>query len=880
MRRINTTLITAAIACSLALSAQAQVTLTDLGGTPYQPGAVLDPTPGPDDISQMAYGAQNNDGINYYWDASDPVGACGQTFLTGSNPDGYTLTNLCIKTAGAGNANPIASQSYTLYIFSVSGSTATLLTSYTGSTAFQENHWMNISGLSVHLNPSSSYAYAFRRNGSGWEQLANYDGNYADGEICRIPTAGGTMTFGTARTSDAVFDLGLALGTVSPGGTVTFADLGEPGTPAAISLPTVDADDVYQTNNSAQNNNGLNYYFDNSKPVGQTFTTPPSASGWLLNSLSIKTAGGGGGTISSLNYRLYIYSVGANNTSVTQIGEYTARPDNGTCFSSFTQGDWIQWTNLGTSLLGGKKYAYGFRRDDPGGWEQMGTQSGNPYAGGDVCIVNRTTGQLEYGNGTNLVDAAFAVGLVTDPNPHPGLPLVVVPDGNTNIYASSVITLKDESGGAPPLWYQWFIDDGAGGAFTPISSYSTNNTLTYNTASLSPTLTYNVKVTVTNASSSATSDPLGLLILDASAPLLITNWVSPNTLTNFTGLSHTFAATIEGTLPLSCQWRKSPNADGSGATNIPGATNATLILGNLDVANTGFYSLLATNVVAPYSASTPWTELTVIPYAYRKFIWYAPVSFMANGTNTVSPAQVLSQPGTLVGAASFGTAASPITVNAGTNSITFTIDGSVASVADYQGAAANTFAYPLTTGNADFDNVLNQNVYNSPSGAIQMTLHNLTVDQRYLVQLFAVKNNELARKVGFQDPNNVANSSEVIAMESNSYFIGTFTAANVDEGIQVNLPFNNGGPGLGAMNAVVVRQLPTPSTSPATLQASLAGQTLNLSWNRQGWQLYSNAVSVSDSGSWNQVLGSEFVTNLNITIDPAKPKVFYQVRLK
>src|SRR6267154_245620 len=202
-------------------AASAQVTLTDLGNTPATP---ITPTPGANDIFQMNV-AQANDGLNYFFDGGDPVGACGQTFTTGANAGGYTLTNLAIKTAGAGGGGSTGSQGYHLYIYSVSGATATLLATYTGTTSFTEQHWINCSGLSVPMAANTQYAYAFKRDSNGWEQLANSSGDpLAGGQICRIPTTGGTITFGTAGTSDATFDAGLALGSAA-GGIVVFSDL-------------------------------------------------------------------------------------------------------------------------------------------------------------------------------------------------------------------------------------------------------------------------------------------------------------------------------------------------------------------------------------------------------------------------------------------------------------------------------------------------------------------------------------------------------------------------------------------------------------------------------------------------------------------------------
>src|ERR1035438_540617 len=78
------------------------------------------------------------------------------------------------------------------------------------------------------------------------------------------------------------------------------------------------------------------------------------------------------------------------------------------------------------------------------------------------------------------------------------------------------------------------------------------------------------------------------------------------------GGNNTLSAAFMGTLPISYQWQVSPNADGSGATSITAATNITLVLTNLHLTDSGkYYSLRATNTVAPYATNSTWLQLNV-----------------------------------------------------------------------------------------------------------------------------------------------------------------------------------------------------------------------------------------------------------------------------
>ena len=197
--------------CAASLArAQTPATLTDLGTTA--------PTPGTYDVSQLSTSGEVDkpDGLNYYTDeqVSHSGGEPGQTFTTPGTSSGFVLTSLAIKTGGGTTSNTGTQQGYLLHIYSVSGSTATLLATYSAANvAFTDGDWLKWSGLSLSVTANASYAYSFGKIStavSGWEAMANAGGNpYAGGQLALMPVAGGTITFGGSHAYDAVFDVGL-----------------------------------------------------------------------------------------------------------------------------------------------------------------------------------------------------------------------------------------------------------------------------------------------------------------------------------------------------------------------------------------------------------------------------------------------------------------------------------------------------------------------------------------------------------------------------------------------------------------------------------------------------------------------------------------------
>jgi hypothetical protein len=269
---INTRIAVLLFAAALAGVAHAQVTLTDIGTTA--------PTPGPYDISQLSTSGNTKypSGFNYYTDNNPPPG---QTFTTTSTST--NLVSVAIKTggldSGGGYGTPGTTPKYYLRIYSVSSSTATLITNYVAANpGFTDGDWLKWNNLSLPLNPGATYAYSFgiKPSGGGWCAMAVANGaSYSGGQISMIPTNGGAMSLGSY---DAVFDLGMK------------ANAPTANTPLISPKSTVYTNQAVTLTESALGSAPLYYQWQTDGAGGGSLTNIPAANGTNLM-LTTPTAG-------------------------------------------------------------------------------------------------------------------------------------------------------------------------------------------------------------------------------------------------------------------------------------------------------------------------------------------------------------------------------------------------------------------------------------------------------------------------------------------------------------------------------------------------------------------------------------------------------------
>jgi hypothetical protein len=491
-----------------------------------------------------------------------------------------------------------------------------------------------------------------------------------------------------------------------------------------------------------------------------------------------------------------------------------------------------------------------------------------------VVIIHTVHGDVQFDNFTVLGAIPFTP-----------LPLIsAAPFSQTN-YAHSTTTFivaATTNGQTAGLTYQWQTNTAVGSTnWATLSNggqFSGSGTAILSITNVTAAANQkDYRVIVTDGAGSITSTPPATLTIVDSAPIPSAGTaIYPDAQTGFATIAMTnevnnnntvnFTASFVGTQPIHYQWQVSPNADGSSAVNVPGATNATYTLSNPQVSNTGYYSLQASNSI---SGATPTNSALVqyvmLPSTNAVIHWSAPVVIGAiGGSNGLTAAQILGLPGTFYEAESFH-AATVVLVTNGTAVFSFGNTGASASlVGGFTGRKTGVYTGP-GTGDTNLDLVLSsddEDSYNgTPAIPPTITLNNLIIGNLYTVQLFAINDTAgFLRATIFAPTTDPADVSGAFQMGDNVYVVGTFIATGTTQAI-----YQNEADGHGYISCLIVRTLSVPPSP--TIQKSGSNLLVN-------WQIGSLLEATNLKGPW--------ITNANpepITIAPAGSSMFFRVQV-
>lgn len=325
-----------------------------------------------------------------------------------------------------------------------------------------------------------------------------------------------------------------------------------------------------------------------------------------------------------------------------------------------------------------------------------------------------------------------------------------------------------------------------------------------------------------------------------------------------------------GTLPLYYQWLF------NGTNIISGATNATLVLTGVVPANTGYYSVIITNVAGSVTSSP--ASLTI-----NSLGW-------SNAT-TIAGATDVTTNGTLLYA--YNNSGSSATVNGvtfiGVNS--YTAWGTGVTLGNGW-SATTTSAYaggsnpPWSNLPGAYQMILQGGAWNN-GGVATVTLNNLAVGHQYLVQVW-VNDSRSGGTTNRTETLTDAYGNIVTLAYNNTYAqggvgqyaLGTFTASGT------NQPFVMNGSASTQLNALQVRDV-SPLVPPQFTSIQLAGTNFVLGGNSGNstnaqYRLLCSTNLLTPQANWIPLATNDFNPDgtflLTNPVNYAAPQLFFMLR--
>jgi hypothetical protein len=258
---------------------------------------------------------------------------------------------------------------------------------------------------------------------------------------------------------------------------------------------------------------------------------------------------------------------------------------------NFNAQDWFNTTtNVAIQAMGRLKLGASFGAEDNGAGNPNLYQTTLSLA---MLGLNQAIASITFtkpaNSGSQQDCGVFAVsGTVMPAAPN----ILQQPASLTNNLPAQGASFNVVASGVPPLSYQWYYStNGSQGTFAPLAS-QINTNLVLNPV-LQTTNAGSYVVVVTNAFGSVTSSVTTLSVYRAP---VITQQPAPTNLSLFIGSTNTWSVVANAALPVSYYWCLNGNI-------LPLATSSTFRLGNLQITNSGSYTVVVSNSFGAVTSS-------------------------------------------------------------------------------------------------------------------------------------------------------------------------------------------------------------------------------------------------------------------------------------
>lgn len=228
----------------------------------------------------------------------------------------------------------------------------------------------------------------------------------------------------------------------------------------------------------------------------------------------------------------------------------------------------------GTWTPAGATFTYQWQRDDGTGWTAIAGATSGSYTlnGGDVGAVVRVRVTARNVDGSTSADAPATATVASMPPVNAVMPVV---SGTLKRASQLTVTSGTWTPTGVSLAYQWQRDPGTGWADIP---GATAARLTLTAADVGAAVRAKVTATNVDGSTVVTSVPTGAI--QPAPPEVLTAPAVSGVATTGSNLTATSGAWTPAGPTIAYQWQRD---DGTGWTNISGATSATYRLAQADV---------------------------------------------------------------------------------------------------------------------------------------------------------------------------------------------------------------------------------------------------------------------------------------------------------
>jgi uncharacterized delta-60 repeat protein len=246
----------------------------------------------------------------------------------------------------------------------------------------------------------------------------------------------------------------------------------------------------------------------------------------------------------------------------------------------------------GLAYLGGNNYQFATVKYRPNGHREWVTVTSDPANTGVSAAVVKVdnAGHVYVSGSAGLLGTKDYLTIKYRQIPQTGAPSIITAPVAQTVLGGGIATFSVSAAGDAPLTYQWRRDG-------QLIDGQTSSTLVLSNLTFADRGYYSVEISNEAGTAASPEAALEVIVL----PIIVEN---PRPRTVILGARVEFSVLAGGTDPFSYQWHRN-------GTAIPGATNQTFVIPNVQITDVAAYSVVVSNAAGTTNSTA--AQLTLLP---------------------------------------------------------------------------------------------------------------------------------------------------------------------------------------------------------------------------------------------------------------------------